>query len=171
MKFLNFWDCLRGKTCSVQFRDGRTINFLNFWEFLNYLREQPFQIPGPDSSQQPDLPALKSSVEANPTDPRARMQLGAHLHTAGSFDEAYQEYLEAIALLSNVEGMDDISRRLSFRAFARRMTAKVLEDIGRDADARQQWQGCADDIQAAMPDQKYLSQNPHYLEAMDKIKS
>lgn len=161
---------------------GKTaMKFLNFWHFLKYLQGKSFivqlskdDVPAPDT--------LRSNVEANPNDAGARRRLGAHLLTIGELDAAYSELLEAISLLSQDQNAEDDScgqagrtltgdRRLADRAMARYFAAKTLEQMGRDAEAREHWQGCADDWRSAVPDEKYLPGIPYYTEATTKLYS
>jgi len=169
-RILNVWDCLRGKSCRVQFSDGDTSEYLNLWQFLNHLRGRSFTVRLPGNGPPPDLTALRRAVDADPSDVRARMNLGVHLLTIGSPEEASAEYLEAIALISTDQvGGSEPLRRLALRGFARYMAAKALEDADHNAEAREQWQGCVDDLRAAVQAEKYLRENPYYVEAMDKL--
>ncbi|MCW3100102.1 MAG: hypothetical protein JWL77_5720 [Chthonomonadaceae bacterium] len=68
-----------------------------------------------------------------------------------------------------IELPEDYPRRLSQRAFANYQAAKTLELMGRDADARKHWQGCADDLRESLPDERHLSGNPLYMRAMEKL--
>ncbi len=149
---------------------------------MNFRRKKPVVIELPDNYPRPELATLRGSVEANPTDVRARIGLAAQLQTAGLFEEAYREYLEAIALLSNNQFTEDASvrlshnpskeaesGRLSYRAFAHWMAARTLESMGCDADARKHWKGCADDCRTSIPHEDYLPGIPYYVEAMAKL--
>jgi tetratricopeptide (TPR) repeat protein len=184
MKFFSFnilnpWESLRGKVCKVQLPDGHIAEYVNLKEFINHLRGRSFQVlyTGP----KPDRATAQSKVEANPADSRARLALGAQFLDTGELDAAYREFQEAISLLSNDQGAEDDSssadrtlpfdRRLAERAFARYFAATALEQMGREEEAREQWQGCADDYQDSLPteNKKYLSENSHYLKAIEKL--
>ncbi len=170
MKFSTLWNIVSGKPYPFQRPDGQIVEFTNYWQFLKYRRGKSFSIQMSEDRPQPDVATLRQNVEDNPTDFQARLHLGAHLATFGSPDEGYKEFLEAIALLSSDQGGETGARRLSDRSFANYMAARTLDEMGRDAAARQHWKRCAEDMEAAFPDKKSLRDNPLYVRAMDRLK-
>lgn len=145
-------------------------NFSNAGECWNYLRGRSFVIQIPDDGQETDLATLQRNVAAHPADDRARRKLGAALLTVGSLDAAYTEFQEVVRLQSNSQNTEEASRRLADRAFTRYLAATTLEQMGRDAEAREQWQACAEDWRSAIPDEKHLAEITYYTEAMDKLR-
>jgi hypothetical protein len=167
-KILNLGESLRGKVCKVQWQDGRTTDYLNLWQFLNHLRGKSFVCYS--SGPRPDLETVRKQVAENPNDAHARLWLGVLLAGQGSPDDGYKECREAIALVSKaLVGVED-ARILSFRSFAHRQAATILEQMGRHPDAYPHWKQCADDLRIALPE-RYLRENPYYLEAMEKLNS
>ena len=124
----------------------------------------------PDNQPEPDLDTLRKGVAENPSDLRARHFLAAHLLTAGSLDEAYSEYLEVIAQLSSDQTSKANSLGPGQLGLAHYQTAQVLEQMGRDADARWHWQACADVWRSLVPDKKDLHEIRYYTDAMEKLK-
>lgn len=170
MKLMNLWNGLRGKPITVQLPGRPPMDLLNVWQYLKLLRGKPFIIQNTDDDgPMPDLDTVRRSVEANPTDAQARTMLAAYLMDAGSLDEAYRECLEAIAVLSNAPNAGDDYQGRSQRAHARGLAAQVLEQMGRNADARQYWQGCADDLRSVVP-QEILPRHLYYVQAMRKLR-
>ena len=170
MKLSSLWNILRGKPYPFQHSDGSTTTYTNYWQFLNHRRGKSFTCKLPEDYPRPDMDTLRSRLADDPTDVRARMGLAANLHTAGSLDDAYKEYLEAIEVLSNSPSTEGEASRLSQRAFAHWMTARVLEEMGRHAEARLHWQGCVDDCRTAVPHENYLRENPIYQGATAKLR-
>ena len=163
MKFLSFpWQ----RPFIVKMSGDREFRFRDCWQLVNFLRNKPITIELDPDTSRPGLEELQSKVAEHPEDAMARLNLGAWLHTYRTAEEALPEYLEAITLLSNEEYPEGEARRLSARAFARRMVAKALDDLGRTEEAREQWRGCADDWQTAVPQKKYLADNGIYHEAI-----
>lgn len=172
MKFLNlrnFWNGVRGRPVIVKLPGRPPVEFTNIWQVLNLLRGRPCNIMIMGDEPRPDLTALRRRVEAEPTDPMAHLRLAGRLADIASLDEAISECLKAITLLSSGQSEESDARRLSLRAFARYNAAIILEQMGRDADARQYWQESVEDWRLAVP-QKDLHYIDYYTRAIDKLR-